>query len=199
MKLTKKKSREELLAIEVALARSATPIPLATKARLAHVILRTMERRAEPFGLFVILGWSKRWQRYAVTPDIRQDVFAGRHIGAHTNASDSENEEARNVAATVNFDGAILVDRHGEILHSGVMIEGLWPCATANKIRPGKFSDLSAQFGFKEKVHTRHLTAITASHTFKGTTVFTVSEESGSIHVFENGKILYETKKKKRL
>ena len=101
------------------------------------------------------------------------------------------------MAQTLLFDGAILIDGRGNVLHSGVMIEGLRPRETAAKLHPGKFSDLSAQFGFKEKVHTRHLTAITASYQFKGTTVITVSEESGSIHVFENGKIVYASPRRR--
>jgi len=93
--------------------------------------------------------------------------------------------------STLDFDGAILVDKNGNILDSGIIIEGLRPKVIANKIHPGKFKDLSEQFGFKGKVHSRHLSAITASYIFKGTTVLTVSEENDSFHVFERGKIVY--------
>ncbi len=84
-----------------------------------------------------------------------------------------------------------ILDKDGNILDSGIIIEGLRPKIVANKIHPGKFKDLSQQFGFKGKVHSRHLSAIAASYIFKGTTVFTVSEENDSFHVFENGRIVY--------
>jgi DNA integrity scanning protein DisA with diadenylate cyclase activity len=74
-----------------------------------------------------------------------------------------------------------------------VTIEGLRPSLVARKINPGRFSDLSEQFGFRKKVHTRHLSAIAASYFFDGTTVFTVSEETDDFHMFENGKIIYST------
>ena len=92
-----------------------------------------------------------------------------------------------------DFDGAILIDKNGQIMHSGIIIEGLRPRVIAEKLNPGKFKDLSEQFGFKGKVHSRHLSAITASYIFKGTSVFTVSEENDSFHIFERGKIVYQT------
>jgi hypothetical protein len=164
---------------------SENGISLALKQRVADIILRACEQHIEPFGLFIIIGWRKRWEGFAVTPDRSQDLFRGRNIHQPTAAGQ------RRISTTRHFDGAILIDGAGNILHSGVMIEGLRPNKAATEINPGQFSDLSAQFGFKEKVHTRHLAAITASHVFEGTTIFTVSEETGKIHVFEDGKIVY--------
>ena len=187
--------KKQLAAIARTLKRSKNKIPPALKTRMAEILMRIIERRKEQFGLFIILGWQNRWQKHAVTPDISQDLFAGHNIKRRREAV--EPDRYRRLATTTTFDGAILVDKKGNVLHSGVMIEGLWPRAVATKIRPGYFKDLSAQFGFKEKVHTRHLSAITSSYTFPGTTVFTVSEESGSIHIFEDGKILYASPKKK--
>lgn len=166
---------------------SKVALPLELKLKTAEMILRLMVRRKK-FGLFVILGWRRKWRNYLEISDSRQDIFAGHRIdlmrarrGAH---------QGHDVAATVHFDGAILIDTNGVILHSGAMIEGLRPSAVAQKINPGKFADLSEQFGFTTKVHTRHLSAIAASYVFKGTTVFTVSEESDEFHVFEAGKIV---------
>ena len=171
---------------------SENGISLALKQRVAYIVLRACEWHTEPFGLLIILGWrEKRWQGFAVTPDRSQDIFRGRNI--HQPAATGQ----RRIATTLDFDGAILIDDEGNILHSGVMIEGLRPREVAARLNPGEFSDLSAQFGFKDKVHIRHLTAITASYQFKGTTVFTVSEESGRIHVFEVGKIIYASPKRK--
>ncbi|MCX6786952.1 MAG: diadenylate cyclase [Candidatus Kaiserbacteria bacterium] len=164
---------------------SGNGIPLALKQRTSEIILHACERHTEPFGLFVILGWRKRWQGFAITSDRSQDLFQGRNI--HHPPAIGQHR----IATTRHFDGAILVNKDGEILHSGVMLEGLRPREAAAKLNPGNFDDLSEQFGFNWKVHTRHLTAITASFQFPGTTVFTVSEETRRIHIFENGRILY--------
>ena len=99
---------------------------------------------------------------------------------------------AKEVGSTVNFDGAILINGKGRIMSSGVILEGLRPRAVASKINPGHFSDLSEQLGFKQKVHSRHLFAIASSYTFKGTTVFTISEETNTFHIYEGGRIVYE-------
>ncbi len=144
--------------------------------------------RRRAFGLFVILGWNDKWKEFIDTPDSGQDI----QINHHVNLKDLVKEGKHyKVESTLDFDGAILIDKDGKILDSGIIIEGLRPKIIANKIHPGKFKDLSEQFGFKGKVHSRHLSAIAASYIFKGTTVFTVSEENDSFHVFENGKIVY--------
>lgn len=164
------------------------PDPLELKIRLSRLILNLMNRR-DGFGLFVILGWQDKWNKFTDMPDSKQDIYAKHHINVME--AGKKNAKHYDMESTVNFDGAILVNKKGEILHSGLMIEGLKPKEIANKIHPGKFRDLSEQLGFKEKVHLRHLSAISASYIFKNTTVFTVSEETDSLHIFEGGKIVY--------
>jgi DNA integrity scanning protein DisA with diadenylate cyclase activity len=159
------------------------------KLRLAEIIVRMIGRRKEKFGLFVILGWQNRWSGFTDIADRQQDIFARHKINIMNDWR--HGGSTAKIRRTINFDGAILIDAKGNITHSGVIIEGLHPRRVAKKLNPGNFSDLSAQFGFGEKVHARHLAAITASHMFKGTTVFTVSEESRSFHIFENGRILF--------
>lgn len=154
------------------------------KIKIAKIMLDIMAARHKHFGLFIILGWQDKWNTYTDISDSGQDIFATHHI----NIMAKEKDE---IATTVNFDGAILIDDKGNIKHSGIIIEGLRPSLVAQKINPGKFADLSEQFGFKEKVHSRHLSAITASYVFKNTTVYTVSEENDSFHVYEAGRILY--------
>jgi hypothetical protein len=167
---------------------SKVALPLAMKLRAAELVLHLMVRRKN-FGLFVILGWMRKWHRYLDRPDSEQDIFARHRL----NIMDTKPGERRryDVSATVNFDGAILIDRRGSVVHSGVLIEGLRPRLVAEQVNPGRFSDLSEQFGFETKVHARHLTAIASSYVFKGTTVFTVSEETGAFHVFESGVIMH--------
>ena len=174
--------------IEKAMARSKVDLPWLLKKRLSRLILNLMNRR-DGFGLFVVLGWQDRWNKFTDMPDSRQDIYAKHYI----NVMEAGKKDAKHydIESTVNFDGAILVNRKGEILHSGLMIEGLKPKEVANKINPGEFKDLSEQLGFKEKVHLRHLSAISASYIFKNTTIFTVSEESDTLHIFEGGKIVY--------
>lgn len=154
--------------------------------KTSEVILRLMNRK-RGFGLFIILGWQNKWNEHIDMPDIKQDIYK-KH---HQNILKHYKSHKHDIETTVNFDGAILINSKGDIVHSGVIIEGLRPKVIANKINPGHFGDLSEQFGFKGKVHSRHLSAITASYIFKGTTVFTVSEENDSFHVFENGRIVY--------
>jgi len=176
----------DMATIAQALEGTKVTLPIALKLKTAETILGLTSRKKE-FGLFVILGWQRKWASYLDISDSAQDIFAReRH-------SISEKDVRGELAATVDFDGAILIDRRGVIIHSGVMIEGMRPRAIAEKVNPGKFADLSEQLGFRRKVHTRHLTAIAASYVFKGTTVFTVSEEDDSFHIYEGGRIVYQT------
>lgn len=167
---------------------SRVKLPLALKLRVAELAFDMMARRKR-FGLFVIAGWRPVWRSYLDISDSRQDLFAERTVDLMRYGSGKRAWRA--LTSTADFDGAILVDPDGVIVHSGAMIEGMRPGAVARRLYPGAFADLSEQFGFRRKVHTRHLTAIAASHAFKGTTVYTVSEEDGSFHVYEAGRIIH--------
>jgi hypothetical protein len=198
----KRDPEKELRRIEKALEKSNGAIPLALKLKMATLAVGLMKRRKK-FGLFVILGWSdNRWKKYADTPDASQDIFKRRRVnilkipnGGRRQARIRNGVENRRsgIVNTINFDGAILIDARGTVLHSGAMIEGLRPRATAQKLNPHRAPDLSTQFGFRRKVHMRHIAAITSSYLFRGTTIFTVSEETDDLHIFEGGKIVYST------
>ncbi|OGN33522.1 MAG: hypothetical protein A3G51_02450 [Candidatus Yanofskybacteria bacterium RIFCSPLOWO2_12_FULL_43_11b] len=168
--------------------KSKTPVSLNIKSALSEIILNVMNRR-RAFGLFVILGWHNKWNNFTDVPDSSQDIYKKHHVNLKDLIKEGKHYK---IESTLDFDGAILIDKNGNILDSGIIIEGLRPKVIADKINPGKFKDLSQQFGFKGKVHSRHLSAIAASYIFKGTTVFTVSEENDSFHIFENGKIAYQ-------
>lgn len=165
-------------------------LPLILKIKTTELVLNLM-RDEKNFGLFVILGWQNKWQEYTDISDITQDIFLAHHV--NINEIENHADWYREVESTVGFDGAILIDGAGEIKHSGVILEGLRPRIAADTVNPGQFKDLSEQFGFKQKVHARHLFAITSSYVFKNTTVFTVSEETDAFHIFEGGKIVYST------
>ena len=154
------KIRQQLQNIEKDLGSSKVDLPLSLKMKAAELILRLMVRRKD-FGLFVIVGWRRKWQDHLDISDSKQDIFA-RHPINIMKVEPGEGRH-RDVSATVHFDGAILIDKEGTIIHSGVFIEGLRPRLIAQKLNPGKFYDLSEQFGFVGKVHARHLSAISAS------------------------------------
>jgi DNA integrity scanning protein DisA with diadenylate cyclase activity len=181
---------EQLENIKIALGKSKNKLSFDLKYKMAELIIKLTQNQKN-FGVLIVLGWQDKWQKYADTPDSSQDIFVQQDINImKINQREPKRSDITN---TINFDGAILVDSLGNILHSGVMIEGLRPRATADKINPTRSDDLSSQFGFKKKVHMRHITAITSSYLFKGTTIFTVSEETNDLHIFENGKIIYST------
>jgi len=184
------KYSQRLKQVERALARSKTKTPFALKSKVAELMLNLMQYR-KGFGMFVILGWKTKWRGYADTPDASQDLFARRR--ANIMKITPIGQKRGVIVDTVNFDGAVLIDGRGNVLHSGTMIEGLRPRATAEKLNPRRKGDLSTHFGFKRKVHMRHIAAITSSYLFKGTTVFTISEETNDFHIFENGRIVYST------
>jgi len=182
---------EQLEGVARSIENTDKEIPHSIKMKAAELILRLKNRRKKYFGLFVIVGWQRKWQKYLDISDSQQDIYAHHHIDI-MHAKPGVNQRF-DVSVTVNFDGAILIDRHGSIIHSGVFIEGLRPRVVAEKLNPGRFADLSEQFGFNTKVHARHLSAITSSYIFKGSTVFTVSEETGDFHMFEKGRIVHQS------
>ena len=190
------KIKKTILEIAKALRKSQTPAAIESKLKVAEVILNIMARRKK-FGLFVIFGWQSKWHKYTDISDAGQDIFNKHHTNLFTHTCSTKNSHY-DIAMTLDFDGAILVNKDCVITHSGVVIEGLRPSMVAKKLNPGNFRDLSGQFGFKGKVHTRHLSAITSSYVFPGTTVFTVSEETGDFHIFEEGKIIYSTKRNRK-
>lgn len=186
------KIKKTILEIAKVLKKSKTSVATGSKLKVSEVILNIMARRKR-FGLFVILGWQSKWHKYTDISDAGQDIFNKHHTNLFTRTCPTKNSH-HDIATTLDFDGAILVDKNCVVTHSGVVIEGLRPSVVANKLNPGNFRDLSEQFGFRGKVHTRHLSAITSSYVFPGTTVLTVSEETGDFHIFEEGKIIYSTK-----
>lgn len=163
------------------------------KIRLAEMILRLRFRRKKKFGLFIIVGWRSKWnKKYVGIPDSSQDIFSHRQTNIF-----QFTRSFKRISKTVNFDGAILVDKRGAVKRSGVILEGLRPRRLAQEFYPESSDrDLSVRFGFKQKVHLRHLSAIAASYELRGTTVYTVSEETGDMHIFERGKIIFSTVKK---
>jgi DNA integrity scanning protein DisA with diadenylate cyclase activity len=87
----------------------------------------------------------------------------------------------------------------GIVTNSGMFVEGLRPTDVAEKLKLPEEEDLSSRFGFKTKVHTRHLSAISASYQLKDTTVYTISRKTNDLRIFEKGKIVYSTVEEERI
>lgn len=186
--MTPERIKKILPAIKERISYSEIRLSKGLRVAVAEKILNIMSLETKHFGMFVIVGWQSKWNTYTDISDSYQDIFAKKRINIMA-------EGQSKIATTIDFDGAILIDNKGNICHSGVIIEGLRPSLIASKINPGKFQDLSEQFGFTGKVHSRHLSAIAASYVFKNTTVYTVSEENDGFHIYEGGIILYEWNK----
>ncbi|OGY97094.1 MAG: hypothetical protein A2128_02455 [Candidatus Liptonbacteria bacterium GWC1_60_9] len=186
--------------VESCLADSGVALPMLYKLRLAEFVLRLRKRFHKKFGLLIVFGWQNKWlKKYADLPDASQDIFKKHPVrifrfqGEALQDLGNERFISKHLRELVNFDGAILVDKKGAIVRSGVYLEGLRPKIVVEKLYPGHASDLSSRFGFRKKVHARHLAAITVSYVLRGTTVYTLSEETGDFHIFERGKIVYST------
>lgn len=170
---------------------SKNNLPLELKLKTFSLLKTLKNRRRRPFGMIIILGWNPKWNKpHTSTPDIRQNIFKKGHFNLF---KASEKNSLVKMSLIADFDGAILVSPTGLIAASGVYLEKMAPKLVAKKISSVRSEDLSAAFGFLRKVHSRHLVAIAASYRLEGTTVFVISEEVGSIHIFEEGKIIYST------
>lgn len=187
-------NKKEIISIASVLVKSEVPLRFEYKMRIAAILLNLRRDLKKRFGMFVIFGWNKKYcEKYIDTPDVTQDIFKGQHFNIF---SESETKTIAHFKKTVNFDGAILIDAEGNVINSGIFLVGLHPKEVARRLSSKKTGDLSNRFGFVKKVHTRHISAITASYEIKNTTVFTVSEETGDFHIFEKGKIIYSTVKR---
>lgn len=161
------------------------------KVKIYYVLKRLKKRRRKPFGMLIVLGWKREWtKKYASVPDRTQNLFAAQSFDF---AGAPENRAIETLAKLADFDGAILMSAQGEIIASGIYLENMQPKRVAEILAPDHAADMSAAFGFAKKVHTRHMAGIAASYWLKNTTVFVVSEEDGSIRIFENGKIVFST------
>lgn len=164
------------------------------KLKIYHTLKRLKKRRRKPFGMLIVLGWKREWmKKYASLPDKTQNLFAARTFDF---AGATEERAVETLAQLADFDGAILMSEKGEIIASGIYLESMHAKRLVKILGPDHASDMSAALGFAKKVHTRHMAGIAASYWLKGVTVFVVSEEDGSIRIFENGRIIFSTVRK---
>lgn len=164
---------------------------LEIKLKIFEILFRLNKRKKESFGMLVVYNFDEEWfDKFCSFPDVSQNIFKDKKINI---LKTPLNEIVNIFSLTTDFDGAILINNKGLVLASGVFLENIKAKEVALHLYPQKAEDLSAAFGFKKKVHTRHLTAIALSYVLKNTTVFVISEEDRSIRIFEKGKIIYST------
>ncbi len=181
--------KEEIVSLESTFEVNDSRLEL--KIKIAQIILDIRKRIRKRFGLLVVLGWRREWdKKHAAVLDANQNIFKNLHLDLKK-GSFKENLEA--IKKTIDFDGAILISPEGIILRSGIYLENIHPKKAAKVIHPNAAEDLSTAFGFVKKVHTRHLIAITGSYVLKDTTFFVFSEEDRSVRIMERGKIVWST------
>lgn len=168
--------------------KNADPI---LKLRIFYLLKDFQKIHRKPFGMIIVLGWDDKWlDRYASVLDSNQNIFAENRF----DLAQATDKEAVDVLKKIaDFDGAIFINVRGQIVASGMYLENMKSKEAAKILNPQKTQDLSEAFGFKRKVHTRHLAAIAVSYRLKDTTIYAVSEEDKSLRIFENGKIIWST------
>lgn len=156
------------------------------KKAILNLIKELGQENKEKFGLLIILGYNhSRHKDFILTMSNNKNIFNGK--------KDIFDEEAKeSIKKTIFHDGAILILKDGTLERSGVQLDiNLIKFLNTMKLDWNK--DLASQLGFSNSVSMRHLSGISSSLQFKGTTVFTRSEETGDIRVYEEGKILFST------
>lgn len=99
-----------------------------------------------------------------------------------------------------NCDGAVIVDDSGRVVRVGAQLINL----DTRKLLKERKKEFGKEhpaklLGFSEDVGTRHTSAIVASYKHPGVRIVTLSEESGDIRIYENGRILASTNRKDRI
>lgn len=90
-------------------------------------------------------------------------------------------------------DGAILLGCDGELVYSRALLENISPVDVPPAYEVAEGESYFRRFGFMEWVNKRHFSALGASYHLKGLIVYTLSEESGNIRRYQNGRITFST------
>jgi DNA integrity scanning protein DisA with diadenylate cyclase activity len=176
------------------LANSKTNTSPELKLKIYWALKMLSKRRRKPFGMIIVFGWQRKWNKdFSSLPDETQNIFVNRRFSINQSSAEKVVDVFFEVS---DFDGALLINPQGRVVASGIYLESMRPKKVAEILCPARSQDLSSSFGFVRKVHTRHLAGIAASYWIKGSTVFVVSEEDGSIRIFEGGKIIWSTIRK---
>lgn len=156
------------------------------KKAILNIIKELGQETKEKFGILILLGYNhSRHKDYILTMSNSKNMFNGKK-------SILDEEVKESIKKTIFYDGAILVLRDGTLEKSGVQLD-IDLIKFLNTMKLDWNKDLASQLGFTNSVSMRHLSGISSSLQFKGTTVFTRSEETGDIRAYEEGKIIFST------
>ncbi len=156
------------------------------KKRILSTIKEISLDTKEKFGLLVLLGYNlPKHEDYILTMSHSKNMFKDKR-----GIMDENSKEA--IKKTIFYDGAILISKDGTIERSGVQLD-IDLIKFLKTMKLNWDGDLASQLGFANPVSMRHLSGIASSLQFKGTTVFTRSEETGDIRAYEEGKIIFST------
>ena len=136
----------------------------------------------EKIGTIIILGYDNSMKEYVKPMDV--DVFKNSPLSIYDKNIEQKMYEA------MHYDGAILVSKKGIAQNSGMYLRAD-PVEVLEKKGIPNERDLSDRFGFKKKIGTRHCSAKASSFLMQDTTVFVLSEEYGTIRIFEKGDTIY--------
>ncbi len=100
-----------------------------------------------------------------------------------------------------NCDGAVITDEKGKVVRVGAQLTNLdtKKLLKERKRELGKKDNSAKILGFCDEVGTRHTSAIVASYKHEGVHVITLSEESGDIRIYHQGRIIASTNQKDRI
>ncbi len=136
----------------------------------------------ESYGFIMVLGWKKEFDdKHLLETDKEQNIFKSKDVNL------MEDKAKDMIFSTRFYDNAILVDNSGKILHSGIMLRNLDPLKM--------FAEMKIPYDHKS-CHSRHMTAIAASWHLKDTTVFTLSEETNILRIYQDGRRIFSSNPK---
>jgi DNA integrity scanning protein DisA with diadenylate cyclase activity len=158
---------------------------------LTGIQKKAIKREYDPPGMLILLGYDPQnslHTSFYSSSDHSQNSF---RYPVPTPEYVMTPRAASRIEETRKYDGAILIDPTGYVIDSGIYLRRIDPIEVLDLMEVNNHRDLSERFGFVDKVHARHLAAICASYLMRNTTTFTLSEDTGLLRIFEDGKIIY--------
>lgn len=143
---------------------------------------KVVKGERKPVGIGIAVGYEQNNYRHA------RDMDANYFDSMSCSVYDADIAD-KIAAASEAYDGGILIGYDGKVLKGGVkFIADDFDVLEEMAIPNGR--GLSERFGFAEKIGTRHTSSIAASYRMPNTIIYVMSEESGQIRAFRQGKII---------
>lgn len=150
-------------------------------------ILCYVRNKSDGHGMTVVLGYDREDINHRRTiAEMCENTFFKTNDHLNYDYIEEKMHDIRDI------DGAILADKEGNILMSGVffLVNPIFSLKKMGVPREDPRS-LPERFGFRTKVGTRHISSISASYKMKNSFIFSLSEETNLIRVFFNGRIFF--------